>query len=84
MADEYRDPRNDRQVDRAVESVITRADAVCGALKELHDLLDHEIELTPRQAERMAQALQHVGLAAGHVLLGDLALTSERESEPIH
>ena len=75
-----RDPRNDHAIDVLVERVIARADGTCEALKALHDKLDHEIELTPRQTDRMVRALGHLGMSAAHVLMMDLIGTELRES----
>jgi hypothetical protein len=73
-----------RDIERAVSTFVTRVDIACGALKELHDLLDHERELTPDQARRMADSLAHLGMGASHVLMADLELTAEREGSPVH
>ena len=83
MANVYRDPRNDHRVDAAVERVIMRADATCAALRELHELLDHEIELTPKQVDRMGRAIGHVAVGAGHLIVADLELTHEREDDEL-
>jgi len=50
-------------------------------LRELHDLLDHTIELTPAQVDRMGRSVGHVAVAAGHLIISDLELTHEREDD---
>ena len=92
MPSDFRDPRNDHRIDVLVERVIMRAEGVTDSIKALHEALDHVIELTPVQADRMGRAVGHIAVAMGHVMISDLELTHEREdlavelddSEPVH
>ena len=76
---DYHDPRNDHEVAILVERVAMRADGLVGAIRDLREKLAPDIELTPDQAEYIANSVGKVGSSTAALLIEDTERTAIRE-----
>lgn len=80
---DFRDPRNDHRVDVLVERIEYRCSGLADTVRELRTVLAPDIELTPRQAKRIAESLAVVGRLTAVLLMDDLERTAGREGAPL-
>jgi hypothetical protein len=76
---DYRDPRNGSIIDNRLSRIYASCVDLVDQLKRLDDVLAPDVELTPKQAQDLADALGAAGVLGGAILTRDLERTARRE-----
>lgn len=77
---DYRDPRNGPDIDVALVRIGRNCATLHDALRALVELMEPDVELTPAQAELLADDLGSIGLMGAAILATDLDRTNRREA----